>query len=149
MRPAVAAVFGMGIVGMIFLAAMSAVYLGSIPTEADPARLQADLKKMHAPYLASTRPLEVRLTRPEKEGERTGVVLTLALKPAVCRDPKGVEDRLERIARSVLRHPEWSGELDFVTVTHVGLNARSKTLRPPLEPAPPGTGPAGPARAGS
>lgn len=111
-------IVGLGIAAALFLALMSMFYLQQIPNQQDLERLEADLRREHGLFLASAAPLDIRLVMPEKDGERPGVGIVCTLRPDVVKRPEAVEAYLDRIADSVLEHPEFQGRVAWAKVSH-------------------------------
>ena len=111
-------IVGLGIAAALFMALMSMFYLQQIPTEHDMAQLEADLRREHGLFLSSGTPLEIRLVMPEQEGGRPGVHVQCALRPDLAKRPEAVEAYFDRLADSVLEHPEFKGRVAWATVAH-------------------------------
>jgi hypothetical protein len=111
-------IVGLGIAAALFLALMSMFYLQQIPNQQDLDRLEADLRREHGLFFASAAPLEIHLVMGEKEGERPGVRVRCTLRPDVIKRPEAVDAYFDRIAESVLEHPEFKGRVAWATVVH-------------------------------
>ena len=116
-------VVGLGIAAALFLALMSMFYLQQIPGQDDLDRLEADLRREHGLFLASAAPVDISLLRPKGDQERTGVRVVCTMRPDIAKRPKTVEAYLDRIAESVLEHPNLKGRIAYARVEHA----------PPLE----------------
>lgn len=128
-------VIGLGTVTAIFMAMMSMFYLQQIPTQADLDRLADDMRREHGLYLASAAPIDIRIMRPEREGERTGLRIECTMRPDLRKRPKTIEAYLERIAVAALEHPDWRGKIGWVTVAHTKPTDITVTRRvPPKQP---------------
>lgn len=119
----------MGIVAMVFMAVMSAVYLGNVPGQAEVNQLRTELETMHSMYLSPTHALTLRLSR--TGDEQLGLAVSFALRPDLAKDERVALRYLENIAVTVYEHPDWVDVLDFVSVSHVGRYPRSKTFPVP------------------
>ena len=131
MRDTTTAIVGMGIVAMVFMAVMSAVYLGNAPGKAEMDQLRTELETIHSMYLSPTHALTVRLSRPGDDDEQLGLTISCALRPDLAKDERLAVRYLRNIAVTVYEHPDWVDVLDFVSVSHVGRYPRSKTFPVP------------------
>jgi hypothetical protein len=113
----------LGILSALFLAIMSTFYLQHIPNQADLDRLDTDLRNDFGLYLSSTTPLEMSLLPPPEGGGRLGVSVVCTMRPDIRKRPTSVRLYLNRIAETILSHPDWRGRVSSVTVAHA----------PPLE----------------
>lgn len=116
-------IVGLGIVTAIFLAVMSMFYLQQVPSKADLQRLESDLRQEFGLCLSSAAPLQLSLVQPDKQGHHFAVDVVCTLRPDLRKRPTTVGIYLDRIAESILDHPDWRGKIDRVTVSHA----------PPLE----------------
>ena len=116
---------------MIFMAVMSAVYLGNIPGQAELDQLRTELEAMHSMYLSPTHAVTVQLSRAREDDEKLGLAISCALRPDLAKDERVAMHYLKNIAVTVYKHPDWVGLLEFVSVSHVGRNPRSKTFPVP------------------
>ena len=116
---------------MIFMAVMSAVYLGNVPGKAELNQLRTELEAMHSMYLSPTHAVTVQLSRAGEDDERLGVAVSCALRPDLAKDERLALRYLENIAVTVYKHPDWVDLLAFVSVSHVGRNPRSQTFQVP------------------
>jgi len=126
-KSSVSTVVGLGIVTALFMAIMSVFYMQQIPSKADLARLESDIRNEHGLCLSTTAPLEVRLELPDGKGSRTGLNVSCVMRPDLRRRPEAVALYLERIADSVLANPDWQGRISRVTVEHVAEPKMSRT----------------------
>lgn len=116
---------------MVFMAVMSAVYLGNIPGKAELDQLRTELEAIHSMYLSPTHAVTVQLNRVGEDDEKLGVAVSCAIRPDLAKDERVAARYLENIAVTVYQHPDWVDVLDFVTVSHLGGNPRSKTFQVP------------------
>ncbi len=114
----VTTVVGLGIAAALFLALMSMFYLQQIPGQGDLDRLETDLRREHGLFLASAAPMEISLLRSGKESEKTGVRVVCTMRPDIAKRPEAVEAYLDRIAESVLEHPNLKGRISYARVEH-------------------------------
>ena len=120
----------------IFMAIMSMFYLQQIPTQADLDQLEDDIRREHGLYLSAAAPLNVTLTRPQNEGERSGVEIRVAMRPDLRNKKKTATLYLNRIAESVLIHPDWIGKIGYVRVAEFRAGGVSVTRKPLTRPPP-------------
>jgi hypothetical protein len=118
---------GLGVVGALFLAMMSMVYLGRIPGKEDVRLLEEDLRTLHGVYLSAVTPLKIQLVRSARKGEPKGLVIDCSVRADLARDDAVVAFHLDRIAQSALENRNWRGYLDYVTVNHAGPRAVTRT----------------------
>ena len=137
-------IVALGILTAIFMAIMSVVYLGQIPTQADLDGLEPVLRRQHGIYLSSADPVELRLIMPQDEGDGIGVRVRCVLRPDLRRRAASVELHLGRIAQTVLESPELEGRIAYVTCEHA-TEPRLAATRHAARPE--GAGPASPATA--
>ncbi len=116
---------------MVFMAVMSAVYLGNVPGKAEMDQLRTELETIHSMYLSPTHALTVRLSRPGDDDEQLGLTISCALRPDLAKDERLAVRHLHNIAVTVYEHPDWVDVLDFVSVSHIGRYPRSKTFPVP------------------
>lgn len=127
MHRSLTTIAGLGMVGALFLAMMSMVYLGRIRGKADVRLLEEDLRAVHGVYLSAATPLKVQLIRSERKGDPKGLVIDCAVRADLARDDAIVAFHLDRIAASALEDPNWKGYLDYVTVNHSGQRPLTRT----------------------
>ena len=58
---------------MVFMAVMSAVYLGNAPGKAEMDQLRTELETIHSMYLSPTHALTVRLSRTGEDDKQMGL----------------------------------------------------------------------------
>ncbi len=130
MRRSATTIVGLGIVTALFLALMSMFYLQQIPTIEDLKRIDPDLRREHGLYLTATDPIVMALIRPGGAEHKTGVHLTCTLRPDIQKRPSSVANHLDRLAQSVLDHPDLKGRIGYVVATHPPPAACERTVRP-------------------
>lgn len=118
MNKSLTTIVGLGIVTAIFMAVMSMFYLQQIPTQEDLNRLEDELRREHGIYLAAASPLDISLLHAEDDAERTGLRIECTMRVDLRKQPRAVELYLQRIADSVMDHPDWTGRIAYVTVAH-------------------------------
>ncbi len=122
-------IIGFGVVTVVFMAIMSMFYLQNVPNKADLDRLEGSLRDEFGLYLASAKPLKLSFLEPEEEGRRIGVEVICSLRPDLMKRPTTVSIYLDRMAESILSHPDWRGKVDHVTVSHAHPLTLSCTRR--------------------
>ena len=134
MRKSASTIVGFGIVTVVFMAIMSMFYLQHVPGKAELKTLEGTLRNEYGLYLASAAPMELSMLEPEAEGRRLGVEVICSLRPDLQKRPSTVSVYLDRMAESILRHPDWAGKIDLVTVSHAPPLTLSRTRRTPDRP---------------
>ncbi len=129
MGKAVTTIVGLGVVTVVFMAVMSMFYLQNVPSKADLLRLETDLRDEFGMYLSAAAPMKLIFLEPEEEGRRIGVGVTCCLRPDLMKRPTTVSIYLDRMAESILSHPDWRGKVDLVTVSHAHPLTLSCTRR--------------------
>lgn len=127
-------IVAMGIICAMFLAMMSMIYLNQVPGKADLDRLETDLRNEFGTVLSATAPLRLAFLAPESEGRRRGIEVICVLRTDLRRRPTTVAIYLDRMALSVLDHPEWQGRVDLVKVRHAPPLKVEKLRRAPERP---------------
>jgi hypothetical protein len=122
-RRASTSIVGFGIVAALFLAIMSTFYLQHIPNQGDLDRLETDLRNDYGLYLSATHALEMTLHPPPGGTGRLSLEVICTLRADLRKRPSSVRLYLDRIAASILDHPDLRGRIAFVSVAHA----------PPLE----------------
>jgi len=122
-------IVGLGIVTALFLALMSMFYLQQIPTAEDLRRIDADLRREHGLYLTAADPIVMTLIRPGGTERKTGVRLVCTLRADIQKRPSSVANHLDRIAQSVLEHPDLKGRIGYVVATHPAPATCERTVR--------------------
>ena len=135
MGKSVSTIVGFGIVTVVFMAIMSMFYLQNVPGKADLERLEGSLRDEFGLYLAAAAPLKLSFLEPEQEGRRIGVEVTCSLRPDLMKRPTTVSLYLDRMAESILSHPDWRGKVDLVTVSHAPPLTLSRTRRTAERPS--------------
>jgi hypothetical protein len=125
---------GLGIVTALFLAVMSMFYLQHLPSKADLARLETDLRQEFGLYLSSAAPIELNFHKPDGEKGRLGIDVVCTMRPDLRKRPNSVGLHLDRIAESILDHPDWRGKIGSVTVSHAPPLAVTRTRLAPETP---------------
>ena len=134
MNKPVQTIVAMGIICAMFMAMMSMVYLDHVPGKADLDRLETDLRNEFGAVLSAMAPLKLAFLAPETEGRRLGVEVVCVLRADLRRRPTTVAVYLDRMAQSILEHPDWEGRIDLVTVRHAPPRKVEKTRRAPERP---------------
>ncbi len=129
MQRSATTIVGLGIVTALFLALMSMFYLQQIPTAEDLKRIDADLRREHGLYLSAADPLVLTLIRPDGRERKTGVRIECTLRPDIQKRATSVESHLDRLARSVLDHPDLKGRIGYVVALHPAPAACERLVR--------------------
>jgi len=111
-------IIGFGIVAALFLAIMSTFYLQHIPNQGDLDRLETDLRNEYSLCLSATHPLEMTLHPPPGGTGRLSLEVVCTLRADLRRRPSSVRLYLDRMAASILDHPDLRGRIAFVSVAH-------------------------------
>ncbi|MGQ0614450.1 MAG: hypothetical protein ACT4PV_12005 [Planctomycetaceae bacterium] len=120
MRRSLSSLVGMGLMGCIFLAVMSLVYLDRFKGKEDVARLEEELRMEHGLYLSALAPLTASLVEPSEKSKPRGLLIDCVLRANLTANEVVLRFHLDRIAQSVFTHPDWKGYLGYVTVSHKG-----------------------------
>ena len=116
---------------------MSTFYLQHIPNQGDLDRLETDLRNEFGLYLSATQPLEMTLVPPPSGTGRLSLEVVCTLRADLRRRPTSVRLYLDRMAASILDHPDLRGRLSFVSVAHAPpLEIRTTHWPDESQPAP-------------
>ena len=130
MRRTLSTVAGFGLFAAILMAMMSLFYLEQIPGKDKMEALEAELRREHGFYLASTDPIEMRLLVAEKRGEPMGLKVICATRMDLRKQgPRAVQGIMERIGRTALEHPDWRRRIGYVKLSHAGKPEVEITVR--------------------
>jgi hypothetical protein len=117
MNRSLATMTGFGLLGAIFLAALSAVYLKQIPGKTQIAKLQTDLNAEFGNFFDPAEPLQVQLVLPRSRGDAMSLSIRCVLRADLRRTERPLLDELLlAIGERSLRHPAWRGKISTVAV---------------------------------
>jgi len=122
---------GFGLLGAVFMAILSTVYLKQIPGNAQLSRLKKDLNDEYGDFFDPNTPLEVKLALPSRRGEAMSITLRFVLRKDLRGGKKElIGQLLQQMGEQTMRHPFWRGKIGHVAVLHVAEPKLERIVRP-------------------